>query len=599
VKNLGRALAFFRPDAPRIALAAGLLLLSTGASLIKPWPLAIIVDCLLGDKPMPGWLGRPTVGWDRPALIGLLALIILFTHMTQAALSTAHNYFLIQAGLRGLARVRNEVYRWLQRLSLRYHQGSTQGDIIYRASWDTYAFHTLFQHGVFSFIGAMLSLVLMLAIMLNLSWRLSLMAVGTAPLLLIAVRGFGNKMNARSLAAQESDSQVTTLYQQAITAMPLTQSCTREDLEQKQFAQCCERSLNLRLSQHRWELYYLAAIAVVFAIGVAGIAWMGAQQVLMGSLSLGQLLVFLAYLGQFYEPLNQLSKVGATMAGAGASIQRVFEVLDSPEEVKDAPQARPVCSRLDPAPPANAHLLTGRIEFDRVSFAYVPERPVLKSISFQLEAGESIAIVGPSGAGKTTLLHLLPRFFDPSEGTIRLDGVDLKELRLKDLRRHVSLLMQEPILLPATVAENIAYGKPGARLEDIRNAAKAACADPFIQQLPDGYDTLVGEGACRLSVGEKQRINLARAFLKNAPILLLDEPTSALDSESEATVLDGIRTLMQGRTTLVIAHRLATIQQASKVLVLEDGRMTHFAVPGDLLLRPGFFTRISAINARK
>ena len=294
MKNLGRALAFFRPDAPRIALASGLLLLSTLTSLFKPWPLAVIADSLLEDRPLPEWLGSLVAGWDKPAIAGLLALAILVVHVLQAAFSTAHNYFLIQTGLRGLARVRNEVYGWLQRLSLRYHQGATQGDILYRASWDTYAFHTLFQHGVFSFIGAFLALVLMLAVMLELSWRLSLMAVATAPLLLLAVRGFGKRMNARTLAAQEADSRVTTLYQQSIAALPLTQSCAREELEQRQFERQSRRALDLRLSQHAWELWYLAGIAIVFGLGVAGISWMGARQVLMGELTLGQLLVFLA-----------------------------------------------------------------------------------------------------------------------------------------------------------------------------------------------------------------------------------------------------------------------------------------------------------------
>jgi ATP-binding cassette subfamily B protein/subfamily B ATP-binding cassette protein MsbA len=386
-------------------------------------------------------------------------------------------------------------------------------------------------------------------------------------------------MRQHSLAAHQADSRVTSLVQQAIVALPLTQSCVREEHEQCRFSGQVSEALRRRLSQHGWELGYLAVIAIIFALGIAGIAWQGTQQVWAGRLSLGQLLVFLAYLGQFYEPLNQLSRLGATVADASAGAQRVLEILDAPEEVKESPDARAAVAR-------------GEIEFDRVSFAYQPDRLVLREVTFQLAAGESAALIGPNGAGKSTLLHLLPRFFDPTSGAVRMDGVNLQAWRLKELRRQVALVLQEAPLLPATIAENIAYGKPDATPAEIEAAARAAYADRFIGQLPQQYETLVGECATRLSAGEKQRLNLARAFLKAAPILVLDEPTGALDAESQALVAASLRDLMRGRTTLIVTHHPATIGQVDKILVLENGRLIEVGTPKELRQRSEYYARL-------
>ena len=588
-----RVLGFFRPDAGRIGLVLVLMVLSQGAGLLKPWPLALIVDCLLGTRPLPGWLAKLTAGWDRGGLLGLLVAAVFLFHLVQAVLSAAQTYGLIEVGLRGLARVRGAVFHWLQRLSLRYHQEARQGDVIYRASWDTYAFQTLFQHGLFAFLSASLSLLLMGVVMWRLNRPLTLAALATVPVLLLAMRFFGRQMSVRSRLAHQADSQVTSLVQQGMAALPLTQSYVREAHEEQRFAAQAAEAFRQRLSQHGCEVFYLAVIAVIVAAGMALIAGMGAQQVWAGRLSLGELLIFLAYLGQFYEPLNQLSRVGSTFSDACAGTQRVLEILDAPEEVKESPQARAVVRGKGKKVAADVLVLQGAVVFDRVSFGYRPERLVLQDLSFRIEPGESLAIVGPSGAGKTTLVHLLPRFFDPWSGAVRLDGVDLRDLKLGDLRAQMALVMQEPMLLPATMAENLAYGKPDASPAEIEAAARAAHADEFIRALPQRYETLVGEGAARLSVGEKQRISLARAFLKDAPILVLDEPTSALDAETEAQVVSSLGTLMRGRTTLVVAHRLSTIRQVNRVLVLAEGRMAELGTPEELLRGQGYFARVA------
>ncbi len=563
MKDWRRALKYFRPDAPRIAAALCLLLASTALNVIKPWPLALIVDCVLEHKPLPHWLSR-AASLNGPALLAGLSAALLLLYLLQGALAAGQNYLSIQVSLNGLTRLRNELFAWLQRLSLRFHQGARAGDLIYRASWDTYAIQTLFQQGLMTFLTALLSLAVMLAVMARMNISLTLLSLALAPLLILGIKSFGARMRDRTTLAQQADSRVTSLVQQSIAALPLTQSYTREEFEAAKFSVHSGEAQRQRLSQHGWELSYWFVVAVIFALGAASITWLGAAQVAAGHLTVGELLVFLAYLAQLFEPLNQLSHVGATVAGATAGARRVFEILDTPEEVKDRPDARPVSLRG-----------SGEITFDSVSFAYEKGRDVLRGLSFTLKSGESAAVIGPSGAGKTTLLHLLPRFFDPSAGIIKLDGNDLRDLQLKDLRSKIALVLQEPVILSDTVAENIRWGKPGATREEIEHAARAANADAFIQKLANKYDARVGEGAARLSTGERQRIHLARAFLKDAPILLLDEPTSALDAESESLIGQSLRELMRGRTTLLVAHRPATIAAMQRVLVLNEGRLTE------------------------
>ena len=646
--KLGRAFQFFRPDAKRLLAVGALMLLSIGANLLKPWPLAVIVDSVLGDKPVPGWLPSAFGSLNKESLLLALASAVLVLGLGHSALSSAQNFIAIQVGLRGLRRVRDEIFACLQRLSLRFHQGARSGDLIHRAAWDTYSFQTLFQHGMITAGTASLSLALMVVVMWRVNVLLTVVSLAIVPALLLVIRQFGKRMTERGTDAQQADSQVTSFVQQSIAALPLIQSYTREEHEQSAFTSRTASAMNKRLTQHGWELLYWLAISAVFALGAAAIVWLGSRQVLAGKLSVGELLIFLAYLAQLYEPLNQLSHVGAAVANAVVGTQRVFEILDTPEEVKDAPNARRVvnartllgaqpatvsrASVRTPSPPSEGGegrgeeghrtqelplsptlsplvphgereksgtapqcaplLVNGAVEFARVSFSYQKEQPVLREVSFCLGAGQSAAIIGPSGVGKTTLLNLLPRFFDPTEGAVKLDGADLRELRLKDLRQQIAVVLQEPILLPASIAENIAYGNPQASRGEIEAAARSANADKFIAKLASGYDTVVGDGGARLSVGERQRLNLARAFLKDAPILLLDEPTSALDADSEALVVSSLFDLMRGRTTLMVAHRLTTIGRVDKILVLQDGKLIEEGSPAELKAKQGYYARV-------
>jgi len=364
-----------------------------------------------------------------------------------------------------------------------------------------------------------------------------------------------------------------------VANLQLIQVFTREAREAGAFAGRTAEAFEARWRQHRIEVLYLALVATVLAAGTAAILAVGSREVLDGRLTTGRLLVFLAYLTQLYEPLNQLSHVGGTVSNARAGAERVLELLHEAPGNGDG-------SRTPEATTGVA------LDFDAVSFGYEPARRVLDGLSLRVAAGQTVAIIGPSGAGKTTLLQLVPRFLEPDSGSVRWNGVPLRELRREAVRRNISLVLQEPLLLAASVAENIGFAREGATRGEIEAAARSANAHEFIARLPQGFDTVVGDGAARLSTGEKQRINLARAFLKDAPVLLLDEPTSALDRESEEAVVTALRRLARGRTTLIVAHRLETVRHADRIVVLRDGKVVEDGSPDELLASGGYFARM-------
>ena len=553
---------YFRPYGLRIVLSIGLLALSTVAGLLKPWPLAIIVDSVLGEKPLPNglehWMGTAT----PTARLTQLALMMAILHGAHAVLVSIQNGTVILLGLRGLERIRSAVFDWLLGLSIRRWNSLPQGEILYRATWDAFSIQTLFTQGVFGVLGASTQVLAMTWVMLHLNLSLTATALLTIPILVLVMRQFGGAMSRLAGDAQLEETALATRLQQTVTNLLLIQSFTREQEESGQFRLGLDRSRESRWRQHRAELAYLVVVALVLGVGSAGLVYVGARQVVGGALTVGGLWVFLAYLAQLYEPLNQLSQLGTTLTNAFAGTRRVIDLMeDQPNETDGKQVFR-----------ARETGLPG-IRFESVSFSYDGQRAALNGVTLEVHPGEVVALIGPSGAGKTTLLQMIPRFLEPSHGVIRMDGIAIPELERRSLRRGISVLLQEPLLLPTTIAENLGYGNPQSTREEIIEAARLANADEFIRRLPKGYDTIVGDGAARLSVGEKQRLNLARAFLKNAPILLLDEPTSALDVESESLVLEGLRLLTKQRTTIMVAHRLETLRIADRIVELRDGRI--------------------------
>src|SRR5688572_1247001 len=558
--------------------------LSIGANLLKPWPVALILDHIVGGRPAPGpgWLPIGLRDAAIPSLLGLAALAIFLLHAAQGVFAAGQNYVAIKAGLRGLARMRNELFSWMQRLSLAFYQKRNQGDLIYRASWDTYSIQTIFQQGLFKAAGSFATIVLMVVVMWRVNMMLTLITLAVFPPLLATMYFFGRGMNRRSLAAHQADSKVTSLVQQNISNLPVIQSFTREERESEGFGKQVDLSLRARIAQHGLEVTYWLVIAVLFGVATAGLTWWGAREILRGALTIGELVIFLSYLGQLYEPLNQLSHLGATVSDANAGAQRIFEVLDAREEVPSAKGAKEFTKQEGGCV----------VEFKGISFGYAKNKLVLSDISFRVAAGESVGLIGPSGSVKTTLLNLLPRFYDAHDGKILIEGTDVKEIALNELRVNVAYDFQETFLLPGTVAENIALGNTDALREKIVEAARSANAHEFIERLPHGYDTMIGEGAARLSVGEKQRISIARAFLKNAPILLLDEPTSSLDAETEEVIVESLKRLTKNRTTFMAAHRFTTLQSVDKIVALEQGRVVAFGRPEELRARGGYFERL-------
>jgi ATP-binding cassette, subfamily B, bacterial len=578
VKFFLRTYQFFRPDQSRLLVVALMMIGSVGFFLLKPWPIAIVVDSVLGQQAAPAWLGaeRGQPGWETQliVLVGLTFVI----HLLGALLTAAYNRIAIGIGLKGLRRVRLALFEKLQILPLRNHLGHRQGDLIQRAAWDTYSFQTLFQHVLVTGVTASLSLVLMVVVMARLNVPLTLVSLGTIPFLLLVIKLFGRRMGAFSAAAQEADSGLASRVQQNISAVTLIRSYTREPVEISQFDELAQRARERRREQHTCELSYLAVLGIIFGGGIAAILWMGSRQVMVGQATIGELIVFLTYLTQFYEPLNQLSNVGSTVSAASAGANRVYEVLDQPgesSEERDQSGAEPP------------------LAIDEVTFGFDSGKPVLHGVSLNIEPGETVALVGPSGSGKSTLLKLLLRFHEPDSGRITAAGKPLSAFAASALRRSIAYVEQEPLLLPGSLADNISLGKPDASRAEIENAAAASCASGFIAGMDGGFDTVVGEGAARLSTGEGQRVSLARVFLKECPIVLLDEPTSALDAENEAAVAESLNVLCQGRTAIIASHRPEVLKFARRVVVLDAGRIVADGRPDEVRARNEFFRRMS------
>lgn len=558
------------------------MLLGTGLFLLKPWPIAIVVDSILGDEPLPSWLQFEADPEGRIALI-VCVFLTFAIHLAVAALIACHSRVAISIGLNGLQRVRSVVFEQLQRLPLSFLREHRHGDLIQRVAWDTCSFQTMFQHGLITGVTAGLSLILMIMVMAQLNLALTLVSLASLPFMLLAIKLFGKQMAEHSAEAQEADSQLASRAQQNVAAATLIRTFSREEAEAESFTAQAERARTKRFAQHARELAYLAVLGVVFGGGVAAILWMGAQQVLAGNATVGELIVFLTYLAQFYEPLNQLSNIGSTLSAASAGVNRVNEILVSATPHRGG----------DPAPN-----LANDIEFASVSFGFASDKPVIQNLDLKIQAGETIAVVGPSGAGKSTLLSLIQRFNEPTHGKILIDGKDIGSVDAIALRGRISSAPQEPLLLPGSIAHNIALGKPTAAQEEIESAARAARAHGFITRLEQGYDTAVGDGSARLSVGESQRINLARLFLRDSELLLLDEPTSALDAGNEAAVAESLAVLSQGKTCIFVTHRPAMLKFAKRIIVMEEGRIVADGTADAVAEQSDFFRHLTNAAAQ-
>ena len=568
-----KLLPYLKAHRWRIAWALLQVLLIAGFELLKPWPLQIVIDNALGGKPFPiAALSSSPVKLLLFACVGMVVV-----HFGAGVLTLLHNYTAIRIGQDMVNDLRGALYAHLQRLSLAFHSRQRVGDLLYRLTADSFAVQTMIMNGALPILSALVLLAGMLVILFPLDPTLTVLALTVVPVLFALIALFNRKIVEIAGDVRTTESRVYSLVQWAMSSIKLVQAFTKEEEEHRRFMGASRESLQATLRLYSWQTLYSGTINLVIAAGTAIVVFAGAQAVISGTLSIGQLIVFISYLAQLYAPINQITQSWGLIAGARVGARKIFEILDTEPDLKDGTRN---------FPPSGAR---GEVAWSGVGFRYRADTPILTGIELKVPAGAKIAVVGPTGAGKSTLLGLLPRFYDPSAGSVAIDGIDVREYTLRSLRNQIAMVLQPPLIFPLSVRDNIAYGRPGADDRAIEEAARLAQVDDLIASLPAGYDTLLGESGTALSEGEKQRITIARALLRNAPILILDEPTSALDVTTEALVMAGIERLMVGRTTFIIAHRLSTVRRCDRILVLHGGGIVEQGTLPELLRLNGFF----------
>ena len=568
--------SYLKPYRLPFIWALAQVLLISAFELLKPWPLKIIIDHVLSKKPVPWEFAQM---WSAEGLLFFACSSLILIYLFSGGLRVLNDYKTILIGQRMVNDLRRDLYSHIQRLSLSFHNRQKIGDLMYRVTADTLGIQTLTMNGIFAVLSASLLLLGMFVVMLTLDWHLTLLAMVVCPALFLAIALLDKKMTSAATHARQKESLVYSVVQRTLSGIRVIQAFTKEEDEKRRFLEASTESLQADLRLYNLQNFYYAIVNVTIAAGTAAVLWLGAKHVLSGYLSIGEMVVFTSYLASLYTPLVNIFQTYGLVQKAKAGVDRTFEILDTEQSL---PQGHKVFSQ-----PAK-----GEISFENVLFAYDTSQPILKKIDLHVAPGQKIAIVGPTGAGKSTLMSLLPRFYDPQTGCVKIDGINIAEFQLKSLRRQIAMVLQPPVIFPVSIRDNIAYGRSEASMDEVIAAARVAHMHDCILQFPQGYDTVVGEQGSTLSEGQKLRLTIARGILLNAPILILDEPTSSVDSETEAVIMEGLERLMAGRTTFIIAHRLSTVRQADVILVIRDGQIVEQGSFTELLRKRGPFASL-------
>jgi subfamily B ATP-binding cassette protein MsbA len=557
--------------------------------LLQPWPLKIVID-LVGGKPMPARLGvwvTAIFGTDKLAVLNFVAISVIAIAGLAALSSYVESVSMTTVGQWVTHDLRSTLYHHIQRLSLAYHDRSQTGDLISRVTNDIDTIQGFITSTLTDVILDILTLTSMLAVMTYIDWRFTIIALSVAPFMFVFVYKYSHRIKKASRAVRKKESEIVSKTQEVFSSIRVVKAFAQEKYEKKRFKEVSLESVELALRARALKAGLSPGIRIMTALATGLMMWYGARMVVQGALQPGTLVLFLAYLGKLYSPIRGLSKLPDTFSKPAVAFERIQEVMDVEIKVpgREKPQKAPD--------------FKGRIEFESVSFGYTSDRLILKDVNLTIEPGQIAAFVGPTGAGKTTVISLIPRFYEVTSGAIRIDGDDVRKFKMKSLRRQLGFVLQETLLFRAPVWQNIAYGRPTATREEIIEAAKLANADDFIEEMPEGYDTVIGERGVTISGGQRQRLGIARAIIRGAPILILDEPTSGLDAVSEAIVFDALHRLMAGKTCIVITHRLATIRKADIIFVLKDGSIVQRGSHEELLRMGGLYRELYETQFQK
>ena len=563
------------------------MLVETAASLAAPWPLKIILDNVVGNHKAPEWLEpfrSSLMGGNKMELAALAGILTVIIATLGAVASYIDNYYTESVGQWVAHDLRLRVYSHLQHLSLGFYDSHQTGALLSTITDDIKTIQNFASSSTLDIFTDLLTIVGMFGIMLWLEFDFALIAVALAPFLLLFVARLNRAVKRATHDVRHHQSDIVAVVQQGLESIRVIEAFGRQDLENSRLYDVSQATVDAALKARRVKSLLSPGVNIAVALCTGFVLWRGTGLVLANMMTLGALTVFLAYLSKFFKPVQDLAKMSNTLAQTAVAMERVQTILDTKATVPERPDAR--------APGT----LKGEVTFDHVVFGYDPAVPVLRDMNFSIAPGQLVGVVGATGGGKSTVVSLIPRFYDPGAGQVKIDGVDLRDYKLEGLRSQIGFVLQDTVLFRGTVRDNIAYGRPDASEDEIVAAAKLANADEFIARMPKGYDSLVGERGLTLSGGQRQRIGIARAIIRNAPILILDEPTAALDTESEKLVIDALERLMKGRTVITIAHRLSTIRDAHKIIVLKDGVVAEEGNHNELVTRDGLYAELYRIQ---